>query len=459
VEDKEIMDMDIKVFKDKVFIKAEKEGFQEYEIYYSKSDKLNIQVYNQEVDKYSVCNTLGVSFRGLFNGKMGYSYTETLDDISVDILIESAKESAIIIESEYEEYIYGIKETYTELNAFNTELCSISTDEKINLALSLEKEAKKKSDKVTNIGYCAVNTEEYEYGIMNSKGIDVMHKANYIFGAVSPVVTDEDRKYDGISYRVDKDFHKIDAKVIAEEAVKEALACIGAASVKSGNYKVVLKNEVAAALLMTFSGAFSAENVQKGLSLLKNKIGEKVAAASINIIDDPHAYNGLASTPFDAEGVATIKKHIIKDGKLLTYLHNLKTAAKDGIKSTGNASKASYGSPISISPSNFYFEKGDKSFDEIIKIVGEGLLITDLAGMHSGADPVTGDFSLAAKGFVIKAGEITNPVEQITIAGNFLKMLELIELIGDDFKFTLNSSNGYFGSPSLVISSISIAGD
>jgi PmbA protein len=461
VEDskKEGKEMNLKDFKEKVFTYAEKAGFKEYELYYSKSDTLNINVYDYEVDKYSVSSSVGVSLRGIFDGKMGYAYTESIDDSAAEMLVNSAKDNAASIEDEDEEFIYAGKDEYSSLSSYNESLAQVSADKKIKLALALEKEARAKSEKVVNIGHCGIGSAEAEYGIMNSKGIDLTYKSNFIYGAVAPVVTDGKRMYNGMCFKLGRDIEDIKPEEISGDAVKEALSCIGASSVKSGVYKVALRNDVAATLLSVFSGAFSAENVQKGLSLLKGKMGDKIAAENVTILDDPLMKNGFKSCPFDAEGVAAYRKEVVKEGTLSTLLYNLKTAVKDGVKTTGNASKASYSSPVTVAPTNFYFEKGTKSFKELIEYIGEGLLITDLAGTHSGANPVTGDFSLAAKGYLIENGQIGNPVEQITIASNFFSLLQNVEEIGCDLEFNIPSGSGYFGSPTIVVSEISVAGN
>ena len=194
------------------------------------------------------------------------------------------------------------------------------------------------------------------------------------------------------------------------------------------------------------------------LSLLKGKLKTKIASDIVTLIDDPLMEKGLASIPFDDEGVATYTKAVIGEGILNTYLYNLKTAKKDGVESTGNASKASYASPIGTSPSNFYIKPGNNDIDELKKLLGKGLLITEVQGLHSGANPVSGDFSLGAKGFLIKNGLIERPVEQITIAGNFYKILLDIVDLGSDLKFGIPSGSSCFGSPSVIVKEMSVAG-
>lgn len=450
--------MDLKQFKEKVFEKAAQEGFKEYEIYFSKSNALSVEIYEKEVDKYSVNGSMGVSYRGIYNGKMGYSYTEILDENSVDMLVLKAKENALCIENEDVEVIFGDKQHYATLNSYNEELENIETDKKIKFALDLEKNSFESNKKVVNIGECALEESTVEYGIMNSKGLDLYHKANFIMGLVVPVIDDNGTKYDGISFKISKDFSDLDASAMAEEAVNNALSRIGGKSIKSGNYKAIIDNRTMALLLGTFSGAFSSDNAQKGLSLLKGKEGQLIASNKVTIIDDPHMNSGVYSTPFDAEGVSTFKKNVVEEGKLNTLLYNIKTALKEGRESTGNAFKASYSAPVMISPTNFYIQSGKKTIEELLNEVKEGVIITDLAGTHAGANGVTGDFSLAAKGFLIKNGKKAEPVEQITIAGNFFKLLQDIEEVGNDLDFYF-PIGAYFGSPSVIISSLSIAGE
>ena len=261
--------------------------------------------------------------------------------------------------------------------------------------------------------------------------------------------------YDGCGYVVAKSLNDVKPDKIAKMGVDEALSKIGGTSIASGNYKVIINNEAMVSLLSTFAGIFSGDAVQKGLSLLKDKEGEIIATDIVNLVDDPHLEDGLASVSFDDEGVATLKTYLIKNGKLNSLLHNLKTANKAGVKSTGNGFKASYASPISVSPTNFYIEPGINSLEEMTKKINKGLIITDFAGLHSGANSITGDFSLAAKGFYIEDGIKTHPVEQITVAGNFFTLLNNIEEIGSDLKFPMSS----VGSPSIIIKELSIAGE
>lgn len=446
--------MEFNKFKELLFEKAEQEGFDECEIYYTNGESISISVYEEEIDKYNLEKSFGLSFRGIYNNKMGYAFTEIIDDEAIDMLIKNAKESASAIENEDEQFIYEGDKEYQSVKTYHKELENIDPARLIDIAINLEKESKLYNDKVVNVNGCKVSYNTSQYGISNSKGLDLNTKNNILSAYVIPIVKDENEKYDGVGYVVASSLEEVNPKEIAKQGVEEALSKIGGRSIPSKKYKGIIYNEAMVSLLQTFSGIFSGDAAQKGLSLLNGKEGEKVASELVTIIDDPLLDNGLGSAPFDDEGVATYKKEIISNGKLETLLHNLKTANKGNVKTTGNGFKSSYASSIGVSPTNLFIQNGEYSLEDLMNKLDEGIMITDFAGLHSGANSITGDFSLAAKGYYIKNGKKEYPIEQITVAGNYFELLKDIEAIGNDLKFPMSS----FGSPSVLLSTLSVAG-
>ena len=449
--------MELELFVDSLFKKASEAGFSEYEVYYVDRESLGISVYKEEVEKYNLNNSAGLSFRGKLGDRIGYSYTEILDEDAIDMLVKKAKENVSAIENNDIQFIYEGDKEYKKISTYYEALENLAPDKLINIAINMEKEAKKYCDKVESFSGCAISYSSGKYGIINSKGLNLKNKSNLLTAYVVPIVKDGENMYDGCGYVVAKSLDEIDPAKIAKMGVDEALSKIGATSIPAGNYKVIINNEAMVSLLSTFAGIFSGDAVQKGLSLLKGKEGEIIASDIVNLVDDPHLKDGLASVAFDDEGVATVKTYLIQDGKLNTLLHNLKTANKAGVKSTGNGFKASYASPISVSPTNFYIEPGVNSLEEMTKKIDKGLIITDLAGLHSGANSITGDFSLAAKGFYIENGVKTHPVEQITVAGNFFDMLKTIEGISDAYS-TLLTEKGAFIASDIFAGELTVSG-
>ena len=443
---------------DKIFQKGRETGLNDMEVYYSEGSSLSLKVFQKDLDGYSLSESEGLSLRGTYKGKMGYSYTEKVDETSIDQLVKDAAENALIIDSEDEEYIFEGSKEYKKVDSFNQALSNVGEEQKINFVKSLEEEAFRLDKRIASVEVCIYGDGYGETIMSNTKGLFLRDKSNIAYTYIAVVAKDGEDIKTGMAYRTGNDFNAFNAQDIAREAVDEALALLGARSVKSGDYNVIIRNSAAADLLEAFTGIFSAEAVQKNLSLLKGKLNEKIASDKFTLIDDPYMEGGLASKSFDGEGVACKYKKVVDKGVLKTYLYNLKTAKKDGVDTTGNASKGSYKSSIGISPSNFFVEKGERTLDEMVADIDKGILITELQGLHSGLNSVSGDFSLAALGFLIQDGKISRPVEQITMAGNYFDMLKNIEETGSDLKFGM-PGEAYIGSPSLRIKKLSIAGE
>lgn len=448
----------MKLLIDKIFSQGKDKGLQDMEVYYSAGSSLSLKVFQKELDGYSLSESEGLSLRGVYNGKMGYSYTEKADETSVEQLVKDVVENATIIDSDDEEFIYEGSKEYKKVNSFNPKLANVKEEQKIAFVKSLEEEAFKLDKRIVSVETCVYGDGYGETILSNTKGLYLHDKSNIAYTYIVVIAKNGEDIKTGMAYRTGNDFEKFNAGEIAKEAVDEALALLDAKSVKSGDYEIILRNSAAAELLEAFTGIFSAESVQKKLSLLKGKLNEKIASEKFTLTDDPYMDGGLASSSFDGEGAACKYKKVIDKGVLKTYLYNLKTAKKDGVETTGNASKSSYKASIGIAPSNFYVEKGEKSLNEMIASVNKGIMITELQGLHSGLNSVSGDFSLAALGFLIENGRITRPVEQITVAGNYFEMLKNIEETGCDLKFGL-PGEAYIGSPSLKIKKLAIAGE
>lgn len=451
--------MDFKEFKELVFSAGKEQGLSDMEIYATRSKAFRVKAYQEDVDDYSLSVVQGIGFRGRYGQKVGYAYVETLDEDSVSFLIAKAKANAQIIDSDDEIEFFAGATNYPKIEAFNEILAELPTAEKIKSALDLEKYALAADERVSMVNWAATGYSEGEVYIANTKGLEQSFRSNGAYGIVSAVVQEGEQVKTGTRYFFGTDWSKFDAKYLAEEAVQEGISLLNAGTVKSKDYRILLRYDVARELLGTFASVFSAENVQKGLSLLANKLNTDIASPIVTLVDDPLLVHGGASAPFDGEGVAMKTKKVIDSGKLTTYLHNLKTAKKDGVESTGNASRPSFKSTVSISPTNFFIQPGKKDFNELVRELDTGLIIISVQGTHSGADSVSGDFSLGAYGYLVEDGEISKPVDQITIAGNFFELLQNVEIIGSDLEFDVPGSFGSMGSPSLIIKSLAVSGD
>ncbi|GHU06845.1 peptidase [Spirochaetia bacterium] len=448
-------DKELELFKDKLFAEAKKKGFAAYEMYLSRGASFSVKVFEGAIREYKNAGDSGLSFRGIWNGKMGYAYSERIGDDIIPFLVENAAQNAEIIEDTDIEDLFEGSSSYPAVQTWDEALAGISTEAKIHAALAMEKAAKDADSRVKAVDYCQLGTGENEIVIANSLGLNISQRDNSAQAWSVPRVQAEDGqvKQNGDVW-AGKDLKNFDAAAFGKRSAEIALSYLGAKSVASGKYPVIFTPNAMSDLLATFAGVFSAEEAQKGFSLLKGKTGEKIASGIVTLRDDPLLDQKPGSAAFDSEGVAAKNKAIIEGGIFRSFLHNRKTAKKDGVEPTGNGFKYSFKSSVAICPTNFYIVPSEKSQDELIAETGEGLLISDLAGLHSGANSVSGDFSVSAEGHLISGGKKGRAIEQITIAGNFFTLLGGITGIGGDLEF-----KGNICSPSIAVKELDVAGE
>ena len=438
----------------KLFAEARKAGLEKAEAYILEKESFEAIAIEGEINHYSANATRGLGFRAMLGGRMGYAYTEAFDKDAVGQLVQGALESARLCEEADESFLYHGKLADPAIGLFDPALQDIAPERKLDLVLRLEKEAKAFDQRIDKVGDCTVFSGMETVRIINTRGLDKEYRQNFCGAALQPVAREGDSVSAGFDVIVGRHFAQVESSCLGSRAAKVAVERLHGKPIPSGTYRVVFENAVMSELLEGFSDAFSAENAQQGLSLLHGKLGEEIAAECVTLYDDPLLPDGMGSRPFDAEGVPSGKHTVIENGRFQTFLHNLKTAHKDGVPTTGNASKASYAAAVRVSPSNFYFQPGSLDLDGLLHAAGSGVLITDLAGIHSGANAVSGDFSLYAKGFLFENGIRVRPVDQITVAGNFFDMLKAIRALGCDLRFP----RGGMGSPSVDAGELTIGG-
>lgn len=447
--------MDKQAFQTALLAAAKEAKFQEAEMYYEKSTAFKCKVFEGEIDSYETSEQGGVGFRGLYNGKMGYAYTEKLEEASVSFLIEQAKENAMILDEDDGTTIFEGSAYYNTNAYYNEELAQVTTEEKIALIQSIEKKVLNFDSRISSVNNCVIQDFLSEKALANDKKLSISEKQNGLVIYVSAVAKEDGEVKSGATIKLTRDFHTIDADEIAKEAAEEALAQLGEQSIPTKKYPIIMRYDASASLLATFAPVFSAERTQKDQSLLKGKVGERIASSAYTLVDTPYHACSLWGSNFDGEGVATKKQTIIEAGRLKTLFHNRKTAQKDHVETTGHARKSSYKGTLAVGPSNLYIEPGAKSREALISSLEEGVFITRLAGLHSGVNPISGDFSVAATGFHIKDGKIGAPLKQMTVAGNYFDYLQQVEEVGADLEF----SSGGYGSPSLLVTELSVTVD
>jgi len=428
---------------------AQAAGIEPAETTLSLSESFSVRVRAQKLEDYKVSDRFSLVLRGMWQGKIGTASTQAMDEDSLSILIQGVKESAELIETDEQDEILPPDNAYGTVCNYSKDVEHISAKDKIALAMEIDARLTSADARVKPDASLVASTSEV-FALRNTLGLDLSHQSNMIYAYASCLAKEGEQAATGFKLLWGYSMADVSAAEVADGCAKDALDKLGAHRIASGTRPVVIRNNAMADLLATFSGVFSADNAQKGMSLLAGKEGQKIAGDAVTIADDPLMPWGLGSCPFDREGAATATKHVIENGVLTTLLHNRKTAKKAGVKTTGNAAGSGR-----VAPSNLYIRPGSASQAELLKQMGDGLLITELSGLHAGANPISGDFSLLARGFEIEDGKPVRAVEQFTVAGNFYTLLQEITAAADDLLF----EGSPIGSPSVAVSRLNIAGE
>ena len=443
--------MEMKAFMDTLLDAAKNGGIGAAEIYYSDDDSFSAKAREGEIDSYEVSATRRLSLRGSVDGKMGYASTEAFDAEAVAYLVEAVKESAALNEAEDQDEIFAGDESYPEIEEESDDLDEVTAAEKLSIALQADEAARTADTRIPQTEGATVSTHRGQTILRNSYGLNLRRTRKLFAAYVIPIARDGDSTATGFKLEYGRKLRGLDPVKLGKDAAADAVSMLHAEPVASGEYRIIFRHDAMQSLLQTFCGIFSAESAQQKTSLLAGREGEEIASPLITITDDPLRRGGLATAAFDGEGSATHTKAVVEKGVLKTLLHNRRTAKKQGVRTTGNASRAD---GIHVSPSNFFIEPGEKSLDELLQNAGSGLLITDLSGLHAGANPISGDFSLLSKGFVIRDGAQAEPVERITVAGNFYQLLKSVRAVGNDLEFP----GSPVGSPSVDAGMMPVSG-
>jgi PmbA protein len=329
---------------------------------------------------------------------------------------------------------------------------SISVEEKIQIALATEKTALEYDPRITNSEGGEFSNQFGRVIYVSSHGFSGEYDGSTFGHSVAPVAAQNGTMQRDYWYSSNRKFSRLESpKKVGEKAAQRVLRRLGATKIKTCEVPIVFDPEIAASLLRNLSSAISGYALYKGASFLLDKLGTQIAAESVTVIDDGTIPAALGSRPFDAEGLPTTKKVIVEKGRLQSYLLDTYSGRKLGMASTGNASR-SVGEPPGVAPSNFYLAPGTYSAEAIIGSVKQGFYVTELIGF--GVNMVTGDYSRGASGLWIENGELSYPVEEVTIAGNLKDMFQNIEMVGNDLEM-----RGRIAAPTLKISQMTVAGN
>ena len=447
--------MEFNSFKEAIIARCKELGVTEYELYYQAAEATTVSAYQQEINEFSGNAEGGVCFRCISDGKMGYASTEELSREQAMQLVDRALDNAKNLETVDKVFLGKGGQSYEPLTLHPMPLPS--TEGLVNSVLAAQKALYEADPSVVDGTVTEGICEKNSIAICNSNGLDLSY-VNQLTGLVTVAVVSKDGEMSN-HFRIKlAEPETVDYALLAEQTVTGALEKLGGQVPETGIYPVVFSPKAMANLLRTYSGIFSSEAAQKGLSRFAQAEGTVIAADCVTVVDDPFHPDSPSPINFDAEGSPTCKKNLVEHGVLNTLLYNLKTADKAGKVTTGNASKSSYAAAVGIRPFAMYLAGGALTEEELLQKAGNGVYIDSLEGLHAGANAVSGDFSLQSAGYRIENGVKTARIKSFTVAGNFYELLKKITAVADNMKLHNPLGITCFGAPSVLVDEVSIAG-
>lgn len=451
---------------DKAIAIIKKKAIDGYEIYFHQSSNFNVESKEGKIDTLITSKSWAIAIRVLTNGRMGFSYLTSLDPSiqfrGLEGAIDDAFSSAKVIPNDpCYDFAPKLQNIPTSPPIFDPSMSEISEREKIGKARSLEHSVRSVDPRrIKKVRKASYGDAISRTTLINSNGLEFSYDSTLASISVIAVAEEAGESEMGWDFDFSHFWGELDEETIGKSAGQKALEMLGGRRIPSGIYSVILINDVAAEFLSLLAHSFSAEQVQKGKSLLKDRRGEKVFSSIISIIDDGLLPRGLSTSPVDGEGMPAQKTPLVINGELITYLYDIYWSNREklltvglNVESTGNSARHSIKSPPHLGISNLFINSGEVPFLKLLEGLNRGLLITEVMGLHT-VDPISGDFSLGCSGQWIEGGKKVHPVKSIAMAGNLIQLFKRVQAIGEDLKFI-----GSVGSPSLLIEGVEISGD
>lgn len=442
----------IREFMRQFILSAKEAGIEKLNFYMEERMSRDVSVFQGKLEYLERSETSQIFVEGLVDGRAGNVFAENFDVSLIPDYLQAIRDTAAVCGTEFMPYNpEGLQHTpfvgydYSDLDSTVEAMCRAS-----NAAMAVDS----RIDPGIQI---YVQESARRFTLANEQG---QYATDVILGGKAGlhlVARDGELVQPGGKGKPFNTQVLPDLEEMARQAAEGAVSRLGASSCATGSYPVVLDARVTAELLDAFMPAFFGNNVESRMSVLAGRLGEQLTGENISILEDPFLEGGFCTRNFDDEGTCTCSKTIVDRGILNCFLHNCHSAGKAGTASQGNGFKTRFNEAVSTGYTNVFIPKGDHSRDELLELMGDGLLITSVSGVFAGAKPNSGDFSLISSGYLVEGGRILRAVNQITIAGNFFDMLKQVNAIGND-EYWMIAANGNVRTPSLYVASLAISG-
>ena len=414
-----------------------------------------VRAYEGEIESLTRAEAQGIGVRVIAAGKQGYAYAGTLDEEALQETLREARDNAEFAEADEFNGLASPDGVATPvLELWSDAMSSYSTDDKVALAIELERLTREAEPRISGIESAEYIDTAFEAAVATSTGIATTSRETGCYVSTYALAEENGETQTGFGFSIGRDPSVLDPRVAAADAADRATRLLGASKPSSERLTVVLDPWVTAQFLGIVGHTLTGDAVLKGRSMFADRLGDQVAASSITLVDDATDPAAFTASAVDGEGLATRKIPLIVNGELQSFLHNAYSGRRAGAPSTGSAVRGGFKSGPGVGAHALALTPGDRSPEELIAQIDNGFLVQGVAGLHSGVNPVSGDFSTGAEGLRIRSGELAEPIREVTIASTLQRLLQDIVAIGDDLEWLPMSAAGV----SLVVADVTMSG-
>jgi PmbA protein len=433
---------------------ARANGGEQIDVMVARSRSTSVRVYGGEVEAFTSAESFGIGVRVIVDGRQGFAHAGSIDpDVVADTLAQARDNVPF---AEHDPFVGLAEPDGVEPvlhDHWSPAVVDLEADAKIDRALALEAAARSADPRITGVRMAVWNDSAGEAAYAASNGIAISDRGTSCAIGVQPLAEADGETQIGYAGDGARDPDRLDDERVVRDAVDKATRLLGATQPPSRRLSIVLEPKLANTLLGIIAGMLDGESVLKGRSPFADRVGEPIASELLTLVDDPTIDESLGAESWDGEGLACRRNPLVVGGVLQGFLHNSYTARRAGTRSTASASRSSRSLP-GVGAQVLVVEPGSLDRDELLAEIDEGLFVNSFAGLHSGVNPVSGDFSVGADGLIIRGGALAEPVREITIASTLQRLLRDIVAIGGDAEWLPSGDR----VPTIVIGDVAMSG-
>jgi len=428
---------------------------EQVEAYVSRSRTTTARARKGEVESLEQATAGGVGVRVIKDGKQGFAYAGTLDEAELTNLLEEARDNATYSTPDDGNALASPDGVASpELDRWDDAIATFEPLRAVDLALLLERTALAADPRIAGVSMAEMDASVGERAMATTTGIRIADRSASCGVMAEALAADGDERYEAYSWQRARRLNDLDVERVGRDAAEQAAGRLGATQPQSRRTTVVLDPRVAASLVSLVGSTLVGEAVLKGRSLFADRLGEQVAATSFTLVDDATDARSIAAGNFDGEGLASRRNVLIEDGVLRMFLHHTWSARKAGATSTASASRGYASTPHASARALQVTPGSAGTRDDLLRTVGDGVYVESVQGLHSGVNPISGDFSVGMTGRAIRGGQLAEPLREATIASTLQRLLLDIVGIGSE----LDWQNGGTVVPLLAIDGVSLSG-